>query len=107
MLHFVFYFLKQIIRSMEDIDSKFASFLDVKIELEVLFASALRKFPDCQALIEKKNFFDSIFNNNAFKDITAGVGSCTEKAGQGDPVNVEQEHVDIMDENFFFVLIVE
>ncbi|KAK1435711.1 hypothetical protein QVD17_01477 [Tagetes erecta] len=59
---------------IEDIESKFASFLDAKMDLELLFASALRKFPDCQDLVEKKDLFDSIFINSGFKDNTAAAG---------------------------------
>ncbi|KAI3825741.1 hypothetical protein L1987_07342 [Smallanthus sonchifolius] len=92
----------EMIRVSADLDSKLASFLDAKIELEVLFTSAFRKFPDCQVLIEKKDFFYSVLINNDSKDDAVEAGSSSVKADQVDFVKVEQKHVDdMMVENSF------
>ncbi|KAD5507737.1 hypothetical protein E3N88_15440 [Mikania micrantha] len=83
----------EIIRISEDINYKLASFLEAKTELEVLFSSAFRKFPDNQILTKKKNIFHSILVKNAFKDDPPEASPSSENADQRDFDNAEQEHV--------------
>ncbi|KAL8226548.1 hypothetical protein R6Q57_016380 [Mikania cordata] len=83
----------EIIRISEDINSKLASFLEAKTELEILFSSAFRKFPDNQILTKKKNIFHSILVKNAFKDDPPEASPSSENADQRDFDNAEQEHV--------------
>ncbi|KAI3717834.1 hypothetical protein L1987_69701 [Smallanthus sonchifolius] len=93
----------EMIRVSADLDSKLASFLDAKIELEVLFTSAFRKFPDCQVLIEKKDFFYSILINNDSKDDAVEAGPSSVKADQVDFVKTVDDELQVKEQEVLLV----